>query len=66
MGEGLQRVVKLYGRMVIQGELWLWDYAKDTAVKAKNMPVGSLRHMHSEKARAELLRTALQANPTHE
>lgn len=66
MGDGLQRVMKLYGRMVIQGELWLWDYAKDTAVKAKNMPPRSLRHMQSEKARAKLLRGAPQAGTSHE
>jgi hypothetical protein len=56
MGEGLQRVLKLYGRMVIQGELWLWDYAKNTPVKAKNMRVGSSRHARSERARTELIR----------
>jgi hypothetical protein len=55
MGEGLQQILRLYGRMVIQGELWLWDYAKETAVKAKNMRDGSTRHANSERARAEML-----------
>lgn len=56
MGEGLQRVLRTYGRMIVQGEIWVWDYAKGCAVKDKNMRVGSARYARSERARAELLK----------
>lgn len=60
MGEGLQRIVKSFGRMVIQGEMWVWDYANNVAVKEKNMRVGSARWAASEQVRADLKRKAVQ------
>lgn len=29
MGAGLQRVLKLYGKMQVGNITWVWDYAKD-------------------------------------
>ena len=41
MGQGLQRVLKLYGRMKIGDVMWVWDYAEDEAVHEADMPEGS-------------------------
>ncbi len=56
---GIRNICKLYGQMRIQGRLWLWDYVADEPVPAKEMPHGSERRKASDKARAELMRSAL-------
>lgn len=51
---GLRRICKIYGSMKINGTLWLWDYAADEPVEAKDMPVGGKRWKASMKRLAEL------------
>ncbi len=29
---GLQKILKIYGRMIIGGVLWVWDYANERPV----------------------------------
>jgi hypothetical protein len=48
---GLARICKAYGRMRIQGVMWVWDYANDCAVKEDDMPDGSDRWKESERAK---------------
>lgn len=48
---GLQRICRAYGRMKINGTLWLWDYVTDEPVMASEMPAGSERWKASERAR---------------
>jgi hypothetical protein len=55
MGKGLQRVAKMCGGIVIQGEKFVWDYVADECVPEAEMPLGSPRHKASEIARAKLL-----------
>ena len=54
---GLQKVCKMFGRVVVQGKVHLWDYAREEAVPAAQMKKGSARRAASEKARAEWLRS---------
>lgn len=56
MGQGLQRITKLYGSIEVQGKRFVWDYVADEAVPEAEMPVGSERHAASEKARWERVR----------
>lgn len=51
MGEGLKRVLRACGSMKCGDILWLWDYANEEAVLAKDMPPGSRRWAASERAR---------------
>lgn len=48
---GLARICKLYGSMVVNGQVMVWDYATDKAVPESDMPAGSERWKMSEKAR---------------
>jgi hypothetical protein len=57
---GLQKVLKLFGRMNVGGVMWVWDYAQNEAVKESEMPKGSERWKQSEAARWTTLRTAMQ------
>lgn len=34
---GLQRLCKTYGRININGVVWVWDYVQDKAVKESEM-----------------------------
>lgn len=34
---GLKRLCKMYGRMKIQGVMYVWDYAQDKAVPESEM-----------------------------
>ena len=45
---GLARVCKMYGGMVINGEKWAWDYAKDEAVKESELMADKERWAASE------------------
>jgi hypothetical protein len=62
MGSGLQRICKLYGAIVINGERFVWDYAQDRGVPEKEMPVGSERRKLSDFAMAEQMRAAIDAS----
>lgn len=48
---GLARIAKLYGGIIVNGTTYVWDYVRDEAVPAEEMPVGSDRHKASERAR---------------
>ena len=56
---GLARICKLYGRMKINGVMWLWDYASDCAVTEAEMPHGSARRKASDEARGALMLAAM-------
>lgn len=66
MGQGLQRICKMYGRMEIQGVMYYWDYVNDEAVTAKEMPIGSKRWKASELARMEQIKHMEQPANTGE
>ena len=34
---GLKRLCKMYGKMNINGVMWVWDYERDIAVLEKEM-----------------------------
>lgn len=58
---GLRRICKMFGGMKVTGNdgktiNYVWDYAADKPVQAKQMPMGSKRWKASERARAKLLR----------
>lgn len=59
VGRGLQRVAKMCGGIVINGERFVWDYVADECVPEADMPFGSKRHRASERKRAELMREQL-------
>jgi hypothetical protein len=65
MGGGWQRITKLYGAIVLNGERYVWDYHQDVGVHEREMPKGSKRWKLSEKAKAKLLSDAAQ-KPTME
>lgn len=48
---GLRRIVKAFGAMIINGERWVWDYARDEAVPDRLMPEGGERWEASERAK---------------
>jgi hypothetical protein len=56
MGEGLQRVCKMYGGMTIQGEKWVWDYARDIPVRKADMTHEQL--VQSERAKYAAIKEA--------
>lgn len=56
MGQGLQRLTKLYGGIVINGQKFVWDYVADKAVPEAEMPFGSERHAASERKRFEKIK----------
>lgn len=53
---GLRRICKLYGRMNINGVMWVWDCVAAEPVKESEMPAGSERWLASERKRWELQR----------
>lgn len=57
---GLARICKAFGRMQVQGTMYVWDYAADEAVPESDMPFGSKRHATSERARLEWVRSVEQ------
>jgi hypothetical protein len=59
MGLGLQRVCKIYGGMVIQGERWVWDYARDIPVLASEMT--KEQTVESDKVKARLIKAAIES-----
>lgn len=70
MMAGLARIAKMYGGIKINGKDYVWDYAKDEAVPAEEMPVGSDRWKESEKAKyantANARQNALRADAGEE
>lgn len=48
---GLRKMCRDFGHMTIDGVKWVWDYAADEPVLAKDMPLGSERWKRSERAR---------------
>lgn len=50
---GLNRILKQYGRMTVQGVRYVYDYAREEAVKEEDMPIGSERWKESERAKWE-------------
>jgi hypothetical protein len=61
---GLQRVLKLYGSMICEGEdgskvVWLWDYANDKARLKTEMTKEEI--MASEKAKWTAVKSQLDA-----
>lgn len=57
---GLRKICKMYGAITIQGVRWVWDYAIGEPVKASDMPIGSLRHKASERAKYEIMKEELK------
>lgn len=57
---GLAKICKMFGRMKINGRMFVWDYAADKAVPEDEMKVGSPRWKVSEQLRVSSMRNALQ------
>ena len=51
---GLQKLCKAYGRMQIQGVMYVWDYVEDRAIPKREMT--KERFAESEKIRWETLK----------
>lgn len=58
---GLARICKSLGSIVVRDRdgnaiTWVWDYAKNEAVRQVDMPCGSERHAASERAKHGLVK----------
>ena len=53
---GLARICKMYGSIIINGERWVWDYAKDEAVLESELVADKERFAASEKAKWKLMK----------
>ena len=56
---GLQKLCKAYGRMQIQGVMYVWDYVDDKAVKESEMT--KERFAESEKIKWNLVKDQLNS-----
>jgi hypothetical protein len=54
---GLNRICKMYGRMLIDGKYWVWDYVRDEAVPEAEMTEEQLRA--SELERVKIIKAGL-------
>lgn len=59
---GLQRICKLYGRMIVCGKALVWDYANNKAVPESEMKPGSPGWAASERAKYETMKQAFAKN----
>ena len=57
---GLRNICKQFGRMQIQGRMWVWDYVNNEPVPEEEMRKDPERREANEKARAEWLRAQVQ------
>lgn len=51
MGAGLQKIAKMYGGIVINGQRFVWDYVAEEAVPEAEMPSGGERWKKSERVK---------------
>lgn len=60
---GLRRLCQLYGRIRIQGKLWVWDFSKDEPAPSDEMRKGSERWKESERVRWQSVKEKLGLKP---
>lgn len=48
---GLQKIVRAYGGMNVNGQAYVWDYVAERAVPESEMPFGGDRWKASERAK---------------
>ena len=54
MGQGLQRILRAYGRTKVNDVYWVWDYANEKPMLEKEMTKAMAAA--SEKAKYELIK----------
>ncbi len=54
MGQGLQRILRMYGRSVVNGTVWVWDYANEKPMLEEHMTKAMTKA--SDKAKGALMR----------
>ena len=60
---GLQKICRMYGGLTVsdgkQRVKYSWDYSNERAVKEADMPLGSVAHAASERAKWEKIKNQI-------